>query len=286
MWFCVTLFGVAWPGLAWPGLAWPGLAWPGLAWLGLAWRSVSVSNHAKLIYFTNIDNILYFLTSENVPSGLSPSFSGFSFLRSWPFPSGGWAFLRLALSYHCLAFLSAGLPFPDSGLACLLRVGPGVDLSIFLVVGPSLFLGVGLSCLVLALLSFSGLALLSRVWPFLLRVGPSISGFGRVWPFLLGVGSLFSVFLLLGGLALPSFGPFLSWFGFSFCGFALPCLLVGGPSFFLGVGPSSFLAVGPSFWGLALLSRGWPSSLGVWPFLLGVGPSFSDLFPSRCVARP
>ena len=104
----------------------------------------------------------------------------------------------------------------------------------FCVFGPSFlgwaFLRLALSHRSLAFLSFSGLALLSRVWPFLL--------WG--WPF------------LLRGLTLPSQGwPFLLGF-----------------FFFLRVGPSFFLGVGSPLSGLALLFLVFAlPSLEVWPFL-------------------
>ena len=60
-------------------------------------------------------------------SGVGPSssivgssFSEFSFSRGLAIPSGGWAFLRLALSYRGLALPSVSLPFLVSGLALLL----------------------------------------------------------------------------------------------------------------------------------------------------------------------
>ena len=96
--------------------------------------------------------------------------------------------------------------------------------------------------------SFWGLALLSAGWPFLLWIWPLLFrcwafpsqgwpfplGFFFLggWPFLLGVGPSF------WGLGLHSFGPFLSRFGFSLCGFALPCQRVGP---LLGVAPSLLL---------------------------------------------
>ena len=161
-------------------------------------------------------------------------------MRSCHFLLGfGPSFSGVGPSFWCLALRGLARPF-------LLKVWP------FLLGG---WLSQGLALP----LGFSGLALPSGFWPFLI-------GFVFVLGEEEGVGALGLPFSL-------RFGPFLLWVWPFLVSVALPSQ---------GVGPS-ILGAGPSFWGFGpssgLLIMG-PSCSGFGPFFSGFGPSFSGFGPS------
>ena len=226
-------------GVAWFGSAWPGLAWLGLAWPGLAWLGPAWLGLAWLGVRCRNQNHAKLIYFTNTQDSANIPHSSTSEKVSGVVPSV--PSHGLALPPVVWPFLSRGWPFHLRDLA-LLSLGLALPSQ---GVGPS----------------FWGFSLPSRGLVFS-RFGPSFGllGFGpSFWGFASGLALLSRArpFLPSLWLALPSL-----WLAFPSQGLALPARGLALPARCLAL-PAR---------GLALPSQ------GVWPFLLGVGSSFSDLF--------